>query len=104
MQNAYYYEEVTRDGKQWFRMTPKGDWLPKPETETVKIEQDDRPPFVEVQKYDRAGIATAAMKGLIQGITWIDEGDIICHRPKEVSQIAVAYADAIIAELQRTEQ
>jgi hypothetical protein len=88
--NSYYYEEVTRNGRQWFRISPKGEWMPKPET-------------VE-QKYDRAGMATAAMKGLIQGITWIDEGGIICNRPQEVAEIAVTYADALIAELQRTEK
>jgi hypothetical protein len=88
--SCYYYEEVTRNGRQWFRISPKGEWMPKPET-------------VE-QKYDRAGMATAAMKGLIQGITWIDEGGIICNRPQEVAEIAVTYADALIAELQRTEK
>jgi hypothetical protein len=79
MQNAYYYEEVTRDGKQWWRMTPKGDWMPKPET-------------VE-QKYDRAGIAARVMCGLIssgeRGNVWED---------------AVHLTDQLIAELQRTEQ
>jgi hypothetical protein len=79
MENAYYYEEVTRDGKQWWRMTPKGDWMLKPET-------------VE-QKYDRAGIAARVMCGLIssgeRGNVWED---------------AVHLTDQLIAELQRTEQ
>jgi hypothetical protein len=44
---CHYYEEVTRNGRQWFRITPKGDWMPKRE--------DDG------QGYDRARMSTAAM-------------------------------------------
>jgi hypothetical protein len=79
MQNAYYYEEVTRDGKQWWRMTPNGDWLPKNETVGPK--------------YDRAGMAARVMCGLIssneRGHVWED---------------AVHLTDQLIAELQRTEK
>jgi hypothetical protein len=79
MENAYYYEEVTRNGKQWWRMTPKGDWMPKSDTPE--------------QKYDRAGIAARVMCGLIssgeRGSIWED---------------AVHLTDQLIAELQRTAQ
>jgi hypothetical protein len=79
---CYYYEEVTRNGRQWFRMTPKGDWMPKRET-------------VE-QKYDRAGMATAAMKEIM---SWDGMTDSVV-----VAKQAVRFTDALIAELQRTEK
>jgi hypothetical protein len=49
----------------------------------------------------RAMIAAMAMQGLIQGITWMDDNDIICTRPQDVAEIATVYADALIAELQK---
>jgi len=80
--SSYYYEEVTRNGKQWFRMTPKGDWMPKRET-------------VE-QKYGRFEAAKAAMKEIL---SWDGMTD-----PVVVAKQAVLYADSLIAELQRTEK
>jgi hypothetical protein len=75
---GYYYAEETRNGRQWFRITPNGDWMPKPATPE--------------QKYDRAGIAARVMCGLIssgeRGNVWED---------------AVHLTDQLISELQRTE-
>ena len=76
--NTYYYEEQTRNGKQWFRITANGDWMPKPE----KVEQ----------KYDRAGMATAAIQGLLAS----------GRQTVTVVKDAVWYADSLIAELERT--
>jgi hypothetical protein len=83
--NSYYYEEVTRNGRQWFRMTPKGDWMPKPDSE------------VEAPKYDRAGMATAAMQGL-----FAKKEQFNVEQADWVASVAVKYADALIAELERT--
>jgi hypothetical protein len=85
-QTAYYYEEQTRNGKQWFRITPNGDWMPKREA-------------VE-QKYDRAGMATAAMQGLCANHGSYGSG----NGPGDIAERAVFIADALIAELQRTEK
>jgi hypothetical protein len=65
--SCYYYEEVTRNGRQWFRMTPKGDWMPKRDTDNPARTGDGTTmlPTVE-QKYDRDRFeaAKAAMQGL----------------------------------------
>ena len=84
--NTYYYEEQTRNGKQWFRITPNGDWMPKREA-------------VE-QKYDRAGMATAAMQGLCANHGSYGSG----NGPGDIAERAVFIADSLIAELQRTEK
>jgi hypothetical protein len=75
--NTYYYEEQTRNGQQWFRITPNGDWMPKREA-------------VE-QKYDRAGMATAAMQGLLAS----------GRQTVTVVKDAVWYADSLIAILEK---
>jgi len=94
MENAYYYEEVTRDGKQWWRMTPNGDWLEKRDTDNPVRTGCGTAMLPTVgQKYDRAGIAARVMCGLIssgeRGSIWED---------------AVCLTDQLIAELQRTEK
>jgi hypothetical protein len=82
--NPCYYEEETRNGRQYFRITPNGDWMPKPET-------------VE-QKYDRAGIAAMAMAGMLAG-GLVEKSDYI-----QTAERSVTFADVLIAELQRTEK
>jgi len=94
MKNAYYYEEVTRDGKQWWRMTPNGDWLEKRDTDNPVRTGDGTTMLATCeQKYDRAGIAARVMCGIIssgeRGNVWED---------------AVYLTDQLIAELQRTEK
>jgi hypothetical protein len=84
--SCHYYEEVTRNGRQWFRITPKGDWMPKRE--------DDG------QGYDRAMIAAMAMQGLLSSSSGKDNEDAAIS----VAKASVMYAEALIAELQRTEK
>jgi hypothetical protein len=83
-QTAYYYEEQTRNGQQWFRITANGDWMPKRETVG--------------QKYDRAGMATAAMQGLLAN----PSPQIVTMSDKSFTYRAVELADALITELERT--
>lgn len=51
----------------------------------------------------RAHFAAMAMQGMIDSITRMEEPgtSIIPHRPIEVAEISVVYADALIAELNK---
>jgi hypothetical protein len=80
--SCHYYEEVTRNGRQWFRITPKGDWMPKREDGG--------------QRYDRAGMAAMAMQEIM---SWDGMTD-----PVVVAKQAVRFTDALITELQKTEK
>ncbi len=88
MENTgYYYAEVARGGKRWWRMTPNGDWMPKPET-------------VE-RKYDRAGIAAMAMAGFLHGK---DASELNIRECENTVSLSVSLTDQLIAELKRTEK
>jgi hypothetical protein len=94
--SCYYYEEVTRNGRQWFRMTPKGEWMPKRDTDNPARTGDGTTmlPTVE-QKYDRDRFeaAKAAMQEIL---SWDGMTD-----PVVVAKQAVSFADALIAELEK---
>jgi len=77
-----YYEEQTRNGKQWFRITPNGDWMPKLETKP---------------EYDRAGMAYGFAKTMLGNVTEFNQAEL-----EMIPIDAVKFTDALIAELQRT--
>jgi hypothetical protein len=97
--NSYYYEEVTRNGRQWFRMTPKGEWMPKRDTDNPARTGDGTTmlPTVE-QKYDRAGMAAMCLQGILssRGLQEALNAD-----RTNWEQCAVSHADALIAELEK---
>jgi len=49
----------------------------------------------------RAYLAAKAMQGLVAGITNLEANGIIENRPQDVSELAVLYADTLLAELER---
>lgn len=49
----------------------------------------------------RAYLAGKAMQGLVAGITNLEVNGIIENRPKGVSELAVLYADTLLAELEK---
>jgi len=100
MQNAYYYEEVTRDGKQWWRMTPNGDWLEKRDTDNPVRTGGGTTMLPTVgQKYDRAAFAFGFAKTMLTNVTEFNESEL-----NTIPIDAVKMANALIAELQRTEK
>jgi hypothetical protein len=66
-------------------MTPKGDWMPKPDSE------------VEAPKYDRAGMAAMCLQGLLANAN----PQILTMTKKSFAEMSIRQADALIAELEK---